>query len=477
MKSIKKLIIAIVMIATAFSCTVYAETPPPPETVAKSAILLNADTGRILYEKNDHARMFPASMTKLLTAMVLLDHMELDELIKVDSSINFVPWDSSRAGIEEGEIFTVETAIRGLIIPSGNDIGNVVASAVAKKDLGNDVSYKEAEKYFAGLMNQKARELGCTESNFVNPHGYHDDNHYTTAYDMSLIATAAMKYDIIRTAAAETRFSGNGAGRQKYNVDGKTSDYLWFSHNALITNNANFYSYATGIKTGFTDQAGDCIAASATKDNENLIAIIMNSEDPGRWEDSRNLFDWAFDNFDMIEYRRAGVAATAKLEGHNRLKSDTVDLEIENSLTAYLTPEEAASVEANIIYDAGGEFLKAPVEKGTEVGTVQFILDGDVIGEARAFTSVEVEKATIFNTTAYYAKQFFLKAVSRENLKFTAVGIVLILLLTFILSIRRKRRNRYKIKGNYRGRSVTYDTSQINSKRKKKRRDKYNKYR
>lgn len=479
MRFLKRLAALTVAALTAVSVTVFADTPKAPDTTAKSAILINADTGRILYEKNDHEKMYPASMTKMLTAMVVLDNMDIDETIKVDYSINEIPWDSSKAGIAVGEVLTVENVIRGLIIPSGNDIANAAASAVAKKNLGNGISYAEAEEYFTGLMNDKARELGCTESNFVNPHGYHDDNHYTTAYDLSLIAKAAMKYDMIRKAAAETSFSGNGAGKQKYNVDGDTKEYTWYSHNELITNGGNYYEYATGIKTGFTDQAGDCLAASATMDNENLIAIIMNSEDPGRWQDAKNLFDWAFENYDIVEYRQVGVAATAKLEGHNRLKGDTVDLTIESPMTEYMTAEEAASVSTQIIYDNGGETLKAPIEQGAKVGRLIFSLNGEVIGETDAYTAAEVQKANILNIAAYYIKVFFSKITSEENIKYTAAVIAVIVIIIIVMIMRHRKKQRYKIKGNYRNRAVTYDTSRINSPKRKRRnskRDKYNKY-
>ena len=185
MKFLKRLAAITIAAVTAISVTAFAETPAAPEVSAKSAVLINADTGRILYQKNQNDRMYPASMTKLLTSMVLLDNMDLDDTITIDYSINEIPWDSSKAGIAVGEVLTVENVIRGLIIPSGNDIANAAASAVAKKALGNSISYDKAEEYFTGLMNKKAKELGCTGSNFVNPHGYHDDNHYTTAYDVA----------------------------------------------------------------------------------------------------------------------------------------------------------------------------------------------------------------------------------------------------------------------------------------------------
>ena len=479
MKIFKRIVAVTAAALSLCSFSVHAETLKTPEIKAKSAILINADTGRILYEKNSHEKLYPASMTKMLTAMVVLDNMEADETIKVDYSINEVPLDSSKAGIAVGEIITVENVVRGLIIPSGNDIANAAASAVAKKALGDDISYEEAEKYFVGLMNTKASELGCKESNFANPHGYHDDNHYTTAYDMSPVAQACMEYDIIAEAARETKFSGNSAGNQKYNVDGKTAEYTWYSHNELITNGANHYEYATGIKTGFTDQAGDCLAASATKDNENLIAIIMNSEDPGRWQDAKILFDWAFENYDMIEYRQSGVAATAKLSGHNRLKGDTAEIKIEENMSAYLTADEAANVQTEIIYDGGGEFLQAPVEQGAKIGKLRFTLNGETIGETDAFSSVEVKKANIFNTSIYYIKTFFSKITAKENLKYTASVLVIIAVIIFILILRHKRKQRYKIKGRYYSERGVYDTRRINNgrrRRKNKRRDKYNKY-
>ena len=485
MRSFKRFLAVLLAAVSILSVTAYAEdgenTSSPPTVAATSAILINADTGRVLYEKNDHAKMYPASMTKLLTAMVVLDNMAIDETITVDYSIDEIPLDSSRAGVLAGEVLTVENVIRGLIIPSGNDIANAAASAVAKKALGNGISFDEAEAYFTGLMNEKARSLGCTESNFVNAHGYHDDNHYTTAYDMSLIAAESMKYDMIREAAKETVFSGNGAGKQKYNVEGTTKEYTWYSHNELITSGANYYEYATGIKTGFTDQAGDCVAASATNGNENLIAIIMDSEDPGRWQDARNLFEWAFNNYDIMVYRPEGIAATAELTGHNRLNGDTVELSINENMSQYLTAEEAAAIQTEVIYDNGGDKLQAPVEKGAKVGTLRFVLDGEVIGETDAYAASEVKKANIFNTSLYYIKTFFSKAVAKENLKYTAIAIVVILLLILIMIARHRRKERYRIKGNYYNRNNVYDTSRINNGRRRrkrdKRRDKYNRYR
>ena len=158
MGTFKRLVASLAALATVFSVTAYAEesgtasASAPPTVAAQSAILINADTRRILYEKNDHQKMYPASMTKMLTAMVLLDNMAVDETITIDYSINEVPLDSSRAGVYVGDVVTVENVIRGLIIPSGNDIANAAASAVAKKNLGENITFEEAEKYFTGRV-------------------------------------------------------------------------------------------------------------------------------------------------------------------------------------------------------------------------------------------------------------------------------------------------------------------------------------
>ena len=149
-----------------------------PELTASAAILIEESTGTILYEKNADQKMYPASMTKVLTALVALDYFQPEELIKVGSEINEVSLDSSKAGHVVGETLTMKNAIRGLIIPSGNDSANVIAAAVARRAENDDsLSFRQCEAVFTDLMNKKAAELGAKNSHFANADGYHDDNH------------------------------------------------------------------------------------------------------------------------------------------------------------------------------------------------------------------------------------------------------------------------------------------------------------
>ena len=175
-----------------------------PDVTASAAILIEESTGTILYEKNADQKMYPASMTKVLTALVALDHFKPEELIKVGSEINEVSLDSSKAGHVAGEMLTMKNAIRGLIIPSGNDSANVIAAAVARRAENNEnLSFSQCEAVFTDLMNQKAEELGATNSHFANAHGYHADDHYTTGKDMALLSRAFMENKTLEEIANE----------------------------------------------------------------------------------------------------------------------------------------------------------------------------------------------------------------------------------------------------------------------------------
>ena len=178
MKKLNKIIAVLFILLMTFPNTVFA-AEAPPEVVAQTAILGEVSTGKIIYQKDMDKKMYPASMTKLLTAIVALEHLKPDDLITVGSEINEIPADSSKAGHTRGETLTVKNLIRGLLIPSGNDSANVLAVTVARKIENNqELPYEECIKVFTELMNQKAKQLGATNSHFANAHGYHDENHY-----------------------------------------------------------------------------------------------------------------------------------------------------------------------------------------------------------------------------------------------------------------------------------------------------------
>ena len=260
---------------TALNLNVYAATPL--SVSASNAILMESYTGEVIFEKNMNDKIFPASMTKILTALVAIEYFDLDDLIIVGDEINYKPDGSSVAYNIDGESILFKNLLRGLMIPSGNESANVIAKAVISK-IKNDgnMDFYEAEAAFSELMNDKAKSLGAINSNFKNAHGFHDEDHYTTVYDLAIISRSAMENDFLNQIVKEVFFSGNGAGDKAGNHL-LTQVYNWQTHNELIIkDNQNYYEYATGIKTGFTDEAGYCLAASAQKDGMSLVAIVAN---------------------------------------------------------------------------------------------------------------------------------------------------------------------------------------------------------
>ena len=226
-----------------------------------SFILIDSDSGKILYEKNAYKKMYPASTTKIMTAILTLENCKLDELVTVSDnavSLESVPETYTRADIQAGEILTVENLLNVLLIPSAND------AAIA---LAEHVSGSVSE--FSNLMNKKAKELGCKNTNFVNPNGVHNENQYTTAYDLSLIGKYAMNNETFRKIVCKTSYTLPAT-----NIYSST-DRKFENTNELLSSDNYSYEYTTGIKTGYTDSAKNCIVASAKKDNYNFIVVIL----------------------------------------------------------------------------------------------------------------------------------------------------------------------------------------------------------
>ena len=421
-----------------------------PEVAATSAILIEASTGTILFEKNINQKMYPASMTKMLTALVALDHFKPEELITVGTEINEVSLDSSKAGHQVGETLTMKNAIRGLIIPSGNDSANVVAAAVARRAEGDeDLGFSRCEAIFTELMNEKAEELGATGSHFSNAHGYHSEDHYTTAHDLALIAQAFMANETLAEIAGETGFSGDGAdGMFKDNSEKKTQEYTWRSHNLLITEGEYNYAYATGIKTGFTDEAGDCVAAAAEKDDVELISVIFQSEDPGRWTDAKALFEYGFNSYEKTQLGKAKeTIEEVPLTKHKKSEGDTLAVVFQKDLAAFLPKDAAKDLKTVITYEEayavtdkeGNVSLKAPISKGTQVGTATYELNGKTVAEAPLYAGRDVSKGTIFSSIGYFFQNLF---TVKGLLKLLAVVVVIavIVVIVRIISNRRNRR-------------------------------------
>lgn len=251
----------------------------------EAALLMDEKTGEILYSKNPHMKLYPASTTKILTALIALEKGDPDAIVTVGDEAQLRTPDESSAGLYEGQQLSLRDLLSALMLPSGNDAARTIARYISSQELGRAVSAEEGISCFADLMNDKAKELGARESHFVNPHGLHDPDHYTTAYDLAIIAKEARKNKLFKQIVSETERS----------VTAGQETQTFVNRNKLLQNtDENYYDGATGIKTGFTEKAGYCLVASASRQSANLIAVVLHSTSTGVWYDARTLLNYGF---------------------------------------------------------------------------------------------------------------------------------------------------------------------------------------
>ena len=273
-----------------FSVTVMAEEnndndwPTAPEVVAQNAILIDADTGAILYQKEAHTRSYPASTTKILTGLLTIENCSMDEIVTFSATAaNSVTYEDANIATKTGEEYTVEQALYGLLLRSANEIGYGLAEHVS----GSLSS-------FTDLMNERAKELGAINTHFSNASGLHDDNHYTTAYDMAMIA---------RGCYNNSTFVNIDSTSTTYTIPAtnKTPTERYIKHLHLMLKGRDYYyEYCKGGKTGFTDQAGYNLVTFAEKNDMRLICVCFKSGKNERFQYTRALFDWGFNNFKKI---------------------------------------------------------------------------------------------------------------------------------------------------------------------------------
>ena len=253
-----------------------------PDTVGEAAIVMDASTGQILYDKDAYRKMYPASITKIMTALLAVEYGDFnDTIIMSENAVWGIEPGSSNIALDVGEEITFEDALNAVLLVSANEAAWAVAEYIAGS-LDN----------FATMMNEKAEELGCVNTHFVNSHGLHDEDHYTCPYDMALIAREALKYDKFREITATTHYIIPPTNLQEDERN------LW-QNNKLIMGDSNlYYEYCEGGKTGFTDEARGTFVAWAKKDDTELIFVTMgNYPTVTSYTDARAMFDYCFNNY------------------------------------------------------------------------------------------------------------------------------------------------------------------------------------
>ena len=256
--------------------------PVGPETSAESAILIDADTGIVLYEKNAHARLYPASITKILTALIAYENCNMNDMVTFSyEAVSSIDWRyDANMGINANDSITMEQALNGMLVGSANE----AAYAIAEHVSGN-------LENFATLMNKRAKELGCTDSHFVTPNGIHDDDHYTSAYDMALIAQAFFENDYLASIAGTPSYKIPVSATQP------NDNMVVYAKSKLFPGKEYAYEGLIGTKTGYTEYARQTLVSCAERDGLKLICVVMKDEAPGQYTDTVELFNYGFSNF------------------------------------------------------------------------------------------------------------------------------------------------------------------------------------
>lgn len=354
---------------------------------AKSAIMIEASTGEILFQKNKDEKLAPASMTKMMSMLLIMEEIENGNL-KWDEMITTSEKASSMGGsqifLKVGEKMTVEDLLKGVAIASGND----AVVALAERVSGS-------EEQFVKRMNTRAKDLGLKNTNFINATGLTADNHYSSAYDMSLIAKELVKHEKILEFTSTY---------EDYLRKDTKSPFWLVNTNRLV----RFKEGVDGLKTGFTDEAGYCLTATMKKDNMRLITVVMKEENTSkRSADTTKMLDYGF-NIYMVQ---------TILDEKTTIEKKKVELG--KTLTTEIVPKENITIlnkksddQKNITYKTNINKIIAPVKKGDKVGTIDIIEDNNIISTIDATVKEDISKANIL--TIYLRN---LKEIISGNLK------------------------------------------------------------
>ena len=259
--------------------------PAGPVVGAESAILMELQTGTILYSKNIHQREYPASTTKILTTLIAAERCQMDEIVTFSHDAVFdTPWDSSHIAMDVGQELTMEQCLNAILIRSANE----VCYAVAEHITGTT-----DWQVFSDIMNERAGELGCLNTHFINPNGLPDENHYTTAYDLAMIGRAFFANEMLCKITLAPRIDFPPTDKLP---QGKLEN----NHMEIIPGGTYAYEYIVGCKTGYTDDARSCLVSCAEKDGLKLICVVMRDESPNHYEDTISLFEYGFSNFERV---------------------------------------------------------------------------------------------------------------------------------------------------------------------------------
>ncbi len=377
--------------------------PEGPVVSAESAILMEINTGTILYEKNIHQQQYPASTTKILTALIASEESSLDEIVAFSHDAVFgIPIGSNHIAMNEGDTLTMEQCLDAILIRSANEVSYAVAEHIGDTWDG-----------FAEMMNNRAKELGCLNSNFVNPNGLPDENHYTTAYDLAMIGRAFFANEMLCKITTT----------EKLVIPKENDTLIDWNQMKLLPRYEYYYEYLVGCKTGYTDAARSTLVSCAEKDGLKLICVVLNDESPYQYEDTIALFNYGFGNFDKVNISETetkyNIESAGSFYSGNDIFGNSKPILSLNKEDFIVLPKTAdfADTVSTISYDTDRE---------DQAAVISYTYHDIPIGSASVDLAIDTEEGYRFDTvlepSADEAEE------SPEETSFVFINIVKVLL-------------------------------------------------
>ena len=420
----KRKLIFLMLLIFLFSTYTFTYASEDLNLSGQAAILIDYESGAILYEKNMDERLYPASTTKILTAILAIEYGKMDEMVTVDPEVISLT-KGSHIALDYYEEVSFEDLLNALLIQSANDASLALAKHIAGSIEG-----------FVEMMNEKAKELGAKNTNFVNPNGLHNENHYTTAYDMALIAKYAMANETLREIASKSSYTIGPTNKKDESRYLYSTNSFFYGNDKINLNGQLIPVKYDGVicgKTGYTPEAKNCLVTLAERNGQSLIAVVLKSNGKEVYADTHKLLNYGFENFDNITL------------GHANEFIDNVEVEngilpyaavvIDKTINYPLRPNSVEKVERKVMIE---EDIKAPITKGDVVGTVEYYLDDHLIGKGNLISTIDILEVPPPKLYEFLLDKWYLVA-------FTL--IISLRIIRLYNRTKRRRRRRSKIFG------------------------------
>lgn len=394
--------------------------PQGPHVYANSAIVMEMNSGAILYGKKINDKHYPASITKLLTALVALENADPDdEVYFSEDSVSFLEYGDASIGMRPGEILSMNDALYGMLLASANEVSYAIAESVGKKMGGGFET-------FIQKMNERCEELGCTGSHWTNANGLHDENHYTTAHDMALIGSAVYQFDKFREVTQTLNYT-----IPPTNLVNESRTFQQ-NHKMLWVGAHYSYDYCTGGKTGYTDQAKTTLVTMADNADMQLVAVVL--EDQGDvYVDTRAMFDYVYANFSKVflnEHDKPDGVRKFKTEDAYVVLPKGIDVSsLEHEIT--ITDRQNAAGKLTYLY------------KGQNVGTVEVKLTADYIKEETGY-NIEPEMKSVGKKSTDKEEKTEMPIYVKLLIAVVLLVIILLAVLFSLLKYRQVKRRRVR---------------------------------